>query len=155
MSSNHASLAYNSQAYWDFTFDGLAEDVRANMRDVFIDSGFKKGYYFGYSAGSIQMEIALSKYDSELKNYLNRAILLAPCTVSDNSTTLPNFEPGVLYDEMVKAGVYASFGPNFNTDAVCEKSSEEACKFAGSIDGYFADPMDRMPVSFRIYDHLY
>ena len=70
MSSNHASLAYNSQAYWDFTFDGLAEDVRANMRDVFIDSGFKKGYYFGYSAGSIQMEIALSKYDSELKNYL-------------------------------------------------------------------------------------
>ena len=91
MSSNHASLAYDSEAYWDFTFDGYAEDVRANMRDVFIDSGFKKGYYYGFSAGTIQMEIALSKYESELKNYLNRVILMAPCTVVDNTMPIPDF----------------------------------------------------------------
>ena len=53
VSSNHKSLAYDSEAYWSYTLDGYALDVLANMRDVYLDSGLKKGYYFGYSLGTV------------------------------------------------------------------------------------------------------
>ena len=62
--------------------------------------------------------------------------------------------PGVLYAEMAKAGVWAGFGPNYDTKKICELSSEDACKFAGGQDAYATDPIDRMPVGFRIYDHI-
>ena len=78
-SSGHESLAYDSAAYWDFSLDGYAEDALANMRAMYKHSGNKKGYYFGYSLGTVQMQIALSKFESEIKDFLLKAILLAPC----------------------------------------------------------------------------
>ena len=79
-SKSHESLEYESAAYWDFTMDGYAEDARANMKAMYEDAGSKKGYYFGYSLGTVQMQIALSKFEEELKGYLNKVIFLAPCT---------------------------------------------------------------------------
>lgn len=54
-SSGHGSLAYDSVAYWDYSFDGYAEDVLANMRAMYKHAGNKKGYYYGYSMGTVQM----------------------------------------------------------------------------------------------------
>lgn len=73
------------------------------MQAMYSDSG-KKGWYFGYSLGSMQMLIGLSKYEEELKWYLNRATLLAPCTLlGDAAITIPGFEslltPNRLQDE--------------------------------------------------------
>ena len=74
------------------------------------------------------MMIALSKYETEMKNYLDRAILMAPCTIVVNANPIESLKaPGVLEAEMKKAGIYALFGPNFDKDEICEKSSAEAC----------------------------
>ena len=63
-----------------------------------------------------------------MKNYLERAILMAPCTIVANANPIENLTvPGVLEAEMKKAGIYALFGPNFSPIAICEKSSAEAC----------------------------
>ena len=74
------------------------------------------------------MMIALSKYENEMKNYLERAILLAPCTIIANANPIVSLTvPGVLEEEMKKAGVYALFGPNYDKEVICEKSSADAC----------------------------
>lgn len=78
-SSGHKSLAYDSQEYWDYTLDAYAEDVLASMKAVYDHSGFKKGTYVGYSMGTLQMLLALTKFESVLEQYINKAILLAPC----------------------------------------------------------------------------
>lgn len=72
----------DAKQYWDFTFDGFGEDVRANSKAMFVNAGKGKGWYFGYSQGTMQALVALAKYDNELDNYLNRVVLLAPCTVT-------------------------------------------------------------------------
>ena len=69
------------EAYWNFTLDGFAEDVLANMKAASKSSGDKKGTYYGYSTGTSQMLIALSKYETELLNYVQKVNLLAPCTL--------------------------------------------------------------------------
>ena len=101
------------------------------MQLAYIDSGKIKGFYYGYSAGSIQAFIALSKFEVELSIYVEKAIFLAPCNIVLGDDTI---EPGLFEDELKKAGVYALFGPNFNTDKICELSSEAACGWAGLME---------------------
>ena len=100
----------------------------------------------------------MSKYETELKNYLERAILLAPCTIITNSNPIASFKvPGALEEEMKKADVYAVFGPNFNKydkDTICAKVSEDACKFVGLMDEFFKDEIDRNPMSLHLDTHI-
>lgn len=78
-SSGHDSLAYTSEEYWSYDFEGYTEDVLANMKMMFDHSGEKKGYYYGFSLGTVQMLMALPKFEAQLKDYLNKVVLLAPC----------------------------------------------------------------------------
>lgn len=68
---------------------------------AFEDSG-KSGFYFGYSLGSVQMMIALSKFEEELREYVAKAIFLAPCTTMGYMAARP-FEslsaPGAVMSE--------------------------------------------------------
>jgi len=133
-STGHESLAYSSAAYWDFNMEGYAEDLLANMRAMNTDSG-KKGWYFGYSMGTIQMLIGLSKFEEELKGYLNKAILISPCTFLDDSQiNVPGFEsllaPNRMLDETAKLGVYAFNGPNWDVEAICKDGPEDLCALA-------------------------
>ena len=74
------------------------------------------------------MMIALSKYENEMKNYLERATLLAPCTIITSANPIVSLTvPGALEADMKQAGVYTLFGPNFDKDTICEKSSADAC----------------------------
>ena len=103
VSNVHSEYAYTSDNFWDFTLDGYAEDALANMRAAYTNSGNTKGHYYGYSLGSMQMMIALTKYEQEMKDYLNKVTLLAPCYTFSEDPWLPlDFEA-----EANKAGVYA------------------------------------------------
>ena len=48
---------------------------------MYENSGNQKGYYFGHSLGATQMTIAMIQNQKRVGDYINKAILLAPCTV--------------------------------------------------------------------------
>ena len=100
-SQTHTTLdAETDQAeYWNFSFNDYADDVLANVIAMHLSAGTGKGWYYGWSMGTVQMLVALTKYESELSPYLNKAILLTPCTLLGEET-----EPD-LTQESMEAGV--------------------------------------------------
>ena len=84
------SASTNQAEYWNFTFADMAEDVLANVKAMNISAGTGKGWYYGWSQGTIQMLVALAKYETELTSYLNRVILLAPCMIGITDRTEPD-----------------------------------------------------------------
>lgn len=44
----------------------MSLDVLANTKAMYDDAGTGKGWYYGYSQGTIQMLVALTRYESEL-----------------------------------------------------------------------------------------
>lgn len=46
----------------------------AEVEAMYSDAGTGKGWYFGYSQGTVQMNVALTKYETELSAYLNRVV---------------------------------------------------------------------------------
>ena len=69
------------------------------------------------------MMVALSKYEQEMKDYLDKVILMAPCYTFSETLALPLD----LGPEVNKAGVYAYNGPNFDIARICETVSEQYC----------------------------
>jgi len=83
--------------------------------------------------------------------------MTAPCSAipSDSDAApsrfgpLPAFmtDPSIMMDEMAKAGVYASSGPNWDVVNICKFVSEEICTWAGQ-------QMPSQPVGFKLEDHF-
>ena len=48
-----ASPADDPETFWDYDLDGYAMDVVANTRAMTENAGTGKGWYIGYSAGTI------------------------------------------------------------------------------------------------------
>ena len=69
----------DAREYWDFSLDGFAEDVIASAKVMYDNAGTGKGYYFGYSQGTVQAVIATATRESEMAQYFNKIVLLAPC----------------------------------------------------------------------------
>ena len=44
----------------------MAEDALANIEAMYNDAGTGKGWYYGFSRGTIQILAALTKYETEL-----------------------------------------------------------------------------------------
>ena len=83
-SRDHETLDMDEDAaeYWNFSQNELALDVFSNVEAMFESAGGQnKGYYFGSSLGTAQMTIALTKDEQRLTSKLNKAILVAPCTI--------------------------------------------------------------------------
>ena len=59
------------------------------MKAAYTNSGGKKGHYFGFSLGTAQMLAALSKYEQEMKDYLDKVTLMAPCYTFSPGLALP------------------------------------------------------------------
>lgn len=138
VSQGHNRLSAQDEEYWQFGFEGYAEDVLANILAVSTENAGKKGTYFGYSLGTLQMLIALTKYEEELAKHLEKITLLAPCTLLDNPVVIkpePLTAPGSLKAELKKAGINAYFGPNWDYDAICAVS-EPACGYVS----FFQNP---------------
>ena len=123
VSNVHSEYAYTSEDFWEFTIDGYAEDVLANMKAAYTSSGNTKGHYYGYSLGTAQMMVALSKYEQDMKDYLEKVILMAPCYTFGEIAAMPLD----IDTELKKAGIYAFNGPNFDLDRLCATLSEEYC----------------------------
>ena len=118
--------AVDEAEYWDFSYQNLADDVVANLKEMHSNAGAGKGWYFGSSQGTASMQVALSKYEDELSNYIHRAILMAPCVylnlgpdtdeidISEQSMNSIGWER--------ELGVYAYNGPNWDRDVevICE-----------------------------------
>ena len=60
VSNVHSEAGYGDEGFWQFTVEGYALDVLANMKAAYASSGNIKGHYYGYSAGTAQMLVALS-----------------------------------------------------------------------------------------------
>ena len=137
-SNGHNSIATpadDPEAYWDYDLDGLALDVLANTRAMTENAGNGKGWYIGYSQGTIQAIVALSKYESELENYLERAILLAPCFGVSGDELAKRLYADYFVNEMKKLDIYATNSSTWEADVVkiCAESTEDLCEYATSI----------------------
>ena len=132
------SPADDPATFWDYDLDGYAMDVVANARAMTQNAGNGKGWYVGYSAGTIQAIIALAKYEFELQNYLERAVLLAPCFGISGVDQGKKSGQGLvgkaeyIVDEMEKLGIYAVNSSTWDADVarICGEASEELCEWA-------------------------
>ena len=120
VSNVHSEYAYGDEEFWQFTVTGYALDVLANMKAAYTSSGNKKGHYYGYSAGTAQMLVALSLFEEELINYLAKVVLIAPCYIFGPEVILPMD----LMSDMKTAGVYGIFDPNWDLTRICDNASE-------------------------------
>ena len=69
------------------------------------------------------MMAALTKYEQEMKDYLNKVTLMAPCYTFSPAIALPV----EMVTEMNNAGVYAVNGPNADVEALCATISDPYC----------------------------
>ena len=102
-------------------------------------NGAEKGFYYGWSQGTIQMIVALTKFEDELSNYLEKVVLLTPCTIGIGESLEPdlseqsmNLDSKMLREEV---GIYAVPSPTWETDKVrmCEKGSAAVCDYYSAI----------------------
>ena len=137
--------------YWDFTWDDMALDTMANLEAMYENAGTGKGWYYGFSQGTIQMLVALTKFESEIAKFLHRVVLLAPCTVIDNT-----FEAGLSKKSMAEVGwflsidVYATLSPTWDWDvkAICRNTDDkDVCKYYKNYPKYL------QPESSKADDH--
>ena len=105
-------------------------------------NGAEKGFYFGWSQGTIQMTVALTKYEDELSNYLEKVVYLTPCTIGLGTSLEPdlseqsmNLDSKMLREEV---GIYAVPSPTWETDKVgmCEEGSAAGCAYYSAIGSF-------------------
>ena len=100
---DHVQYDYmeDQKEFWDFSFHEFANDITASAKVMSENAGTGKGWYFGYSQGTIQGMVALATQEDEMAKYFNRVILLAPCFGTDEDydmSQLPESKrPGYVY----------------------------------------------------------
>lgn len=133
------SAVTDQEKYWDFTWADMAEDARASVKAMTKHNGAEKGFYVGWSQGTIQMTVALTKYEDELSNYLEKIVYFTPCTIGLGTSLEPdlseqsmNLETKWLREEL---GIYAVPSPTWETDKVrmCEKGSAAVCDYYSTL----------------------
>ena len=95
------------------------------------------------------MMIALTKYEQEMKNYLDKAILMAPCYTFSTQVGLPP----EMVTEIKTAGAYAFNGPNFDIDLLCAAISEQNCgilRFIASDQPIY----ETNPLGLQLMSHI-
>ena len=144
----------DADIFWDFSWDEMAFDVKAFSQIMYSNSGGKKGYYVGYSTGTTEALVALSKFEYELNLYLNKVILLAPCYLQDVTAAYPGIshDAGVLTDALEDIGVYAISGPEASwkasQDKICAELDPTICEWANFI------PAGIQPMTTRTLNHF-
>ena len=94
----------------------MAFDVIANSKAMTENAAgnFSKGWYVGYSQGTIQAMAALARFESEMAKYLERVVLLAPCFGYSSSGATKQSAGGALEaagyikGELASIGIYAT-----------------------------------------------
>ena len=83
------------------------------------------------------MQVALTKYEDELSQYINRVILLAPCQILGYGNEIDLSEDSMnVVGEYTSIGVYAWYGPNWDqdVDTLCEHYGWWQCRQFTKVD---------------------
>ena len=82
-SQQHETLdaTEDAEEFWDFSYQDFDKDVLAELAAMYEDAGDTKGYYFGYSEGTILFLAAMSEQEEAFLQYVNKAVLLAACSI--------------------------------------------------------------------------
>ena len=132
----------DEEQFWDYSFENLADDGYANVEYMFGDNGHK-GWYFGTSQGTASMQVALSKYDEYMGDWLNRVILTAPCIYlnigqGDEDSPDPDISESGAEDAtwLRDIGIWVTNGENWDRDidTICEKMPSK-CNWAKNSKG--------------------
>ena len=119
---------------------------------MYNNSGTGKGYYFGHSQGTASIQVALSKYESELSQYLNRVVLMAPCaylTLGEDTDEIDISQESM---ESIgwerELGVYSTNGPNWERDLeiICENRPDECQRYTNTFG---------QPAPIKEWEHIY
>ena len=62
----------------------MYKDLHAEIETMYIDADKTKGIYIGYSEGTIQMFVGLTKLKTDFNGWLSKAIFLAPCSIPNS-----------------------------------------------------------------------
>ena len=66
--TGHTTLDYlvDEKEYWNFSWGEFPQDILASAEVMYNSANAGKGYYIGYSQGTIQMLAALATIENEL-----------------------------------------------------------------------------------------
>lgn len=91
-SLKHKTHSIKSREFWDYSFQDLTLDQKANLEFIFDRTGGKKIHYLGHSQGATQMIAGLADDDRELADSLSSKIemfhALAPVIYSKGAQML-------------------------------------------------------------------
>lgn len=73
-SLTHERWSVKDKEFWDFSFQDMALDQKANLQMISERTNGKKVHYFGHSQGSVQMIAGLSDENREIANTLHEKI---------------------------------------------------------------------------------
>jgi len=136
-SKRHVNLKVDSNEFWDFTFDEMAEfDVPALVDHVLEHTKMTSLTYIGHSQGSTQLVAALSteKGRTRLASKINKFIGLAPAIyVNHMSSLLMKAMATLDLDQVTELLGVRDFAPSnkvFETllPGVCRKSPRVLCE---------------------------
>ena len=108
-SRRHNTLDPVDKEFWDFDMFDMYEDIKANIDIIRYYLGFDIMWYIGYSGATTQMIYGMAKDEPYLRGKIQKAILLAPCTISSKESK----PPGALEIYSAKVDVYEFSGPNW------------------------------------------
>ena len=96
---------------------------------------------------------ALTKYETELTEWLHRSIFIAPCTVGGELEEAYLTESSMGEVDLERAnGVYAQLGPTWDTDidVLCDAFGWWGCRYYRRLN-----PEYSMPMSYKNLAHWY
>ena len=125
----------DAKQYWDFSFDEMSYDALANMEAMYKSAG-QKGTYFGYSQGTASMFVALSRWETQIAEWVNKAVMMGPCVINNMAYVAKGLplDPGFLPSVFNPLGIYSLGGPNWANDSenICN-NVPDFCDFAKAI----------------------
>ena len=111
-SRRHTVFTDAQQDYWSFDIFDQYQDIKANIDIIKAYAGYDIMWYIGYSGGTTQMIYGMSQDEPYLANRIQKAILLAPCTIIEPEKK----PPGALEIFTAQVDVYEFSGPSWKDD---------------------------------------
>ena len=111
----------------------MYRDIPENMAIIKSYLGYDISWYIGYSGATTQILYGMATDEPNLNGKIQKAILLAPCTIPAVETK----PPGALEIFTANIDVYEFSGPNWRNDKekACTVTSAEVCYAMDQYDG--------------------
>lgn len=118
-SREHKTISPKKKEFWEFSFEDMAKDVKANVDHVIEKTGQEKIAYMGHSQGTTQMFVAVSEDPDYYKTRISAFIAIGPVARLDHakSTLLSILASvkGIFVTTAKTLGMYELFPANYLT----------------------------------------